>query len=218
MTLADLPMLALQFALLLPALVLHEVAHGWMAYRLGDPTAKLAGRLNLDPRKHIDPWGTVAMPLLLLFVSNGRFMFGYAKPVPFDPRYFKDRKTGMLLTGIAGPAANLVLAIAGAGLFRGLVLLGAFVSVPSLALQMVYLFVYMNLFLMFFNLLPIPPMDGSRVVQRFLSGRAAEFYAGLERYGFVIIIVLLYIGRPLLDAYLNLTLDPVVAFLTGVAG
>jgi Zn-dependent protease len=124
----------------------------------------------------------------------------------------------MLLTGIAGPAANLVLAIAGAGLFRGLVLLGAFVSVPSLVLQMAYLFVYMNLFLMFFNLLPIPPMDGSRVVQRFLSGRVAEFYAGLERYGFVMIIVLLYIGRPLLDAYLGVTLDPVVVFLTGVAG
>lgn len=217
MTLADLPMLALEFALLLPALVLHEVAHGWMAYRLGDPTAKLAGRLNLDPRKHIDPWGTLLMPLLLLFVSNGTFAFGYAKPVPFDPRYFKDYKTGMLLTGIAGPAANLLMALAGAGLFRGLYLLADVVTVPGIVLQMAYLFVYMNVLLMFFNLLPIPPMDGSRVVQRFLSGRAAEIYAGLERYGFVIIVVLLLMGRPLLDAYLGFTLHPVVAFLTGVA-
>jgi Zn-dependent protease len=210
-------MLALEFALLLPALVLHEVAHGWMAYRLGDPTAKLAGRLNLDPRKHIDPWGTILMPLLLLFVSNGTFAFGYAKPVPFDPRYFKDYKTGMLLTGIAGPAANLLMALAGAGLFRGLYLLADVVTVPGIVLQMAYLFVYMNVLLMFFNLLPIPPMDGSRVVQRFLSGRAAELYAGLERYGFVIIVVLLLVGRPLLDAYLGFTLHPVVAFLTGVA-
>lgn len=217
MTLADLPLLALEFALLLPALVLHEVAHGWMAYRLGDPTAKLAGRLNLDPRKHIDPWGTLLMPLLLLFVSNGTFAFGYAKPVPFDPRYFKDYKTGMLLTGIAGPAANLLMALAGAGLFRGLYLLADVVTVPGIVLQMAYLFVYMNVLLMFFNLLPIPPMDGSRVVQRFLSGRAAEIYAGLERYGFVIIVVLLLMGRPLLDAYLGFTLHPVVAFLTGVA-
>jgi Zn-dependent protease len=217
-TAADLPMLALQLALLLPALILHEVAHGWMAYKLGDPTAKLAGRLTLDPRKHVDLWGTILMPLLLLFVSGGKFAFGYAKPVPFDPRYFKDRKTGMLLTGIAGPAANLVMAIAGAGLFRGLYLVADFVSVPGIVLQMAYLFVYMNLLLMFFNLLPIPPMDGSRVVQRFLSGKAAEAYAGLERYGFLIIVVLLYFGRPVLDAYLGFTLDPVVAFLTGVVG
>lgn len=216
MTLADLPMLAVEFALLLPALVLHEVAHGWMAYRLGDPTAKMAGRLNLDPRKHIDPWGTILMPLLLLFVSNGTFAFGYAKPVPFDPRYFKDYKTGMLLTGIAGPAANLLMALAGAGLFRGLYLLAGVVTVPAIVLQMAYLFVYMNLLLMFFNLLPIPPMDGSRVVQRFLSGRAAQLYAGFERYGFALIVLLLLVGRPLLDAYLGLTLYPAAALLTGV--
>jgi len=215
-TFADLPMLLLQFVILLPGLVLHEVAHGWMAYRLGDPTAKLMGRLTLDPRKHIDPWGTIAMPLLLLFISGGKFAFGYAKPVPFNPRYFKDYKTGMLLTGIAGPAANLVLAILGAGLFRALFLLADLVAVPDIVLQMAYLFVYMNLFLMFFNLIPIPPMDGSRVVQRFLSGQAAVFYRNLEQYGFIIIIVLLYFGRGLLDSYLSVTLDPVVAFLTGV--
>ena len=218
MTLADLPMLLLEFAILLPGLVLHEVSHGWMAYRLGDPTAKMMGRLTIDPRKHIDPWGTILMPLLLLFISGGKFAFGYAKPVPFNPRYFKNYKTGMLLTGIAGPAMNLALAIVGGVVFRGLYLLADMVSVPGIVLQIAYFFVYLNLFLMFFNLIPIPPMDRSRVVQWFLSGRAADFYRGLEQYGFIIIIVLLYFGQGLLSAYVGVTVNPIAAFLTGVAG
>lgn len=213
MTLSDLPTLALSFLLLLPALILHEVAHGYMAFRLGDPTAKNAGRLTLNPAKHIDPWGTILMPILLLFLSGGRFAFGYARPVPFNPTYFRDRRTGMLLTGIAGPAANLGLAIVGGLLYRGLVLLP---GLPSVVGSLVWIFVFMNLFLMFFNLIPIPPMDGSRVVQRFLSGELLRLYNQLEQFGFLIIILLISFGRPLLDVYLLYTVDPAVRLLTGV--
>ena len=101
----------MRFAMLFPAIILHEISHGYVAYLLGDPTAKRAGRLTLNPIAHIDPIGTVVMPLALLFLSGGAFFFGYAKPVPFNPRNFKDERTGMLLTGIAGPVTNIVLAI-----------------------------------------------------------------------------------------------------------
>lgn len=202
MTLSDLPMLLLQFVILLPALVLHEVAHGWMAYRLGDPTAKMMGRLNLDPRKHIDPWGTILMPLLLLFVSGGKFAFGYAKPVPFNPRYFKNYKTGMLLTGVAGPAMNLALALAGAVLFRGLYLLADLVSVPGIVLQMAYFFVYLNLLLLFFNLIPIPPLDGAHILFTFLPRSQEDFKIFLQRYGFVFLFIIIYFLSPIMDPIL----------------
>lgn len=207
--------LALRFALLFPAIILHEVAHGYTAYLLGDPTAKRMGRLTLNPFKHVDPVGTVILPLALLFMSNGRFFFGYAKPVPFNPRNFKNERTGMLLTGIAGPVTNIALAvIVGFGLrffpesgpeWLGYVFTG------------LYYFAYFNLVLAFFNLVPVPPLDGSRVLQWFLPDALRDAYHSLERYGFLALIVLTWVFPGLFSAYLNATVEPIFRLLTGIS-
>jgi Zn-dependent protease len=209
----------LRFALLLPAIILHEVAHGYVAYLLGDPTAKDRGRLTLNPIAHIDLWGTVLMPALLLFFSGGAFAFGYAKPVPINPYLMRkvSLRNGLLLTGIAGPLANIALAIVSAVLYRVL----RFVpGLPDVMLMLPYTFAYLNLVLAFFNLIPIPPMDGSRVVQRFLSGAALRFYSSLEQYGFMIILAVLWIlprftGVDVIGLWLDYTTVPVARLLLG---
>ncbi|MCL2655202.1 MAG: site-2 protease family protein [Coriobacteriia bacterium] len=216
-------LILISFLLLIPALVLHELAHGWVAYKLGDTTAARAGRLTLNPLSHIDPLGTIVMPLLLFVFSNGTFSFGYAKPVPINPTNFKDRKKGILLTGIAGPAANIALALVAGILCRLVGLVEAFTG-TSLALGMVhyvlYTFTYINLMFAFFNLIPIPPLDGSRVLQYFLKGKAGYYYYRLERFGFYIVIALIAIPAFLglaspLDYYFSYTVVPLVRLLTG---
>ncbi len=211
---------AISFGVLIPAIVFHEVAHGYVAYRLGDPTAKMRGRLSLNPLKHIDPFGTILLPLLMVAMLG--FGFGYAKPVPVNPAYFKDRRQGMFLTGIAGPSANLVMAMIGGVGVRVLSLM------PSTGLDTIigfvwvafYYFAYMNLALMFFNLIPLPPLDGSRILPLFLSDRAMHTYAKFEQYGFVILFGILflsnYIGLSLFDAYFRYTVDPLLLLFTGV--
>lgn len=162
--------------LLLVSLVAHELAHGWAAYRLGDPTAKLHGRLTLNPIRHLDLWGSIA--LVVLFIgSGGSFFFGWAKPVPVDPRYFKDPQRGMMVVGAAGPAANVVLAAVAAGLVWATYQWNLFV-----AEALVLLFV-LNIVLAVLNLLPVPPLDGSRVVGGFMSRRVYRWWVGLDRYG-----------------------------------
>jgi Zn-dependent protease len=207
------------FALIIPAIILHEVAHGFVAYLLGDPTAKDRGRLTLNPISHMDIWGTVVMPVVLLVMSGGEFAFGYAKPVPINPyRMTKTTpETGMLLTGAAGPATNIVLALVTAGLYRVMLLAG---GVPDMVISSLAFFVRINLVLAFFNLIPIPPLDGSRVVQRFLSGRAREMYASIEPYGFMIVILIAFVvpsmtGRLIdpLSTYLNATVVPIERLL-----
>jgi Zn-dependent protease len=179
------------------SIVLHEVAHGWMAYRLGDPTAKNMGRLTLNPLPHIDMMGTVILPLVMLFLGGP--VFGWAKPVPFNPHNFHrhiDIRKGTMWVALAGPGSNLTLAFAFSFV---LVLVNkfvpsslAFVYVPlSLLAQAV---IYLNLFLAFLNLIPIPPLDGSKVVMRFLPARYYNLYLRLERYGMIILIVLLVSG------------------------
>jgi Zn-dependent protease len=210
--------LATEFLILFPAIVLHEVAHGYMAYLLGDTTAKRAGRLTLNPIAHVDPVGTVVLPIMMLVLSGGRFFFGWAKPVPFNPRAFKNERTGMLLTGIAGPLTNVALAVVAGVLSRvfplagGLWAPGEFTSVAAVLL----FFCYANLVLAFFNLIPIPPLDGSRVVQWFLPDRARDAYHSLERYGFLILIALTWVIPGLLGSYLSVTAIPVFTFLTGI--
>lgn len=212
---------AISFAVLIPAIVFHEVSHGYVAYKLGDPTAKSRGRLSLNPIRHVDPFGTILLPLLM--VSMMGFGFGYAKPVPVNPAYFKDRRKGMFLTGVAGPSANLAMALVGGVAVRLLTL------APSTGLDVVvgyvwlafYYFAAMNLVLMFFNLIPLPPLDGSRVLPLFLSDNAMRTYHQVERYGFVILFGLLWIGPRVLgfdpfDAYLNVTVWPILRLLTGV--
>ncbi|WP_165053453.1 MULTISPECIES: site-2 protease family protein [unclassified Adlercreutzia] len=174
-----------------PALVLHEVAHGFAAYKLGDPTAKRAGRLSLNPAKHIDPFGTVLLPLMLMVLNWP--IFGYAKPVPYNPTYFKDPRKGDFIVGLAGPCANLVMAGAAALLAHAL-----FGVAPDLlgneAFQYFYLmflpmFALINLYLMFFNLLPIPPLDGSSIFALLIPRAYLPKYYEIQRYAFPIFMI-----------------------------
>jgi Zn-dependent protease len=208
---------ALLFLLLLPAIILHEWAHGYVAYLLGDPTAKNSGRLSLNPIVHIDPFGTLLLPALLI-LSGSALLFGYAKPVPVNPRYFKNYQTGMLLTGIAGPSTNLILAVVFGLLVRvipgqGVASVPGFSNVPSILAT----FAFLNLILLFFNLIPIPPLDGSRVVQWFLKGEALRSYHSLERYGFVIVLAVLFLAPSVVPRYFSLTVLPLLRLLTGAS-
>jgi Zn-dependent protease len=203
------------FIVAIPAIVFHEVAHGYVANRLGDPTAKVVGRLSLNPLKHVDLFGTILMPAMLALA--GLPVFGYAKPVPIDPRNFKNMRWGMLWTGLAGPATNLVLAASAGLVVRVLGVLGLTGSAYGSALTLVlYLFADINLVLMFFNLIPIPPFDGSRVLPVFLSDSAMRVYARVEQYGFFIILALLYFGQGIVGAYFEFTVNPLLRLFTGV--
>ena len=217
----------MQLALFVPAIVLHEVAHGYVSYRLGDPTAKMQGRLTLNPIKHVDPFGTVVLPLLL--AALGGPVFGYAKPVPINPGYYRDYRKGMMITGLAGPATNLTLA-AFAGLLARVVELGPVLTGPTSDPQLtvlgwlwyaLYYFGMINLVLMFFNLIPIPPLDGSRVLPMFLSDKALMKYHEVERYGIVIFFVVVLLiprwipGLDLLGGYFDLTVDPLMRLFFG---
>ncbi|HEY5387043.1 MAG TPA: site-2 protease family protein [Thermoleophilia bacterium] len=162
--------------LLLVSLVLHELAHGWVAWKLGDPTAKLHGRLTLNPLKHLDLWGTV-MLAVTFFGSGGTFFFGWAKPVPMDPRYFKDGQRGMMWVGLAGPVVNYALALASTGLIW-LTYTGSAVVTEAL-----YMLLVLNVILGTLNLIPIPPLDGSRVLGGFLPREAYKRWITYDRYG-----------------------------------
>ena len=204
-------------ALLFPSVVLHEIAHGYAALRLGDPTARDAGRLSLNPLKHIDVFGTVLLPLMMF--AMGGPIFGYAKPVPINPNYFKDIRKGDLITGLAGPLTNLALALVGALIYRGSGLLpgGLFSSILGLV---GFAFVEVNLVLMFFNLIPIPPLDGSSIWPIFLSDSALRTYYSIQRYSFAILLVLLWVVPSFtsfnpIGGYFNVTVIPVVRLLVG---
>ena len=170
-------------------LPLHEFAHGWIAYKLGDPTAKNAGRLTMNPLKSLDPMGALA----ILLVG-----FGWAKPVPVDPRYFKNPKQGMALTALAGPVSNLLAALAGAFIAAGM-MAGAmshgFNAVTYFIFQVLYYYVVVNVSLAVFNLLPVPPLDGSRIVGMFLSDRALAAYYRSQQFLSLALMVLLVSGK-----------------------
>lgn len=194
----SIPYLICSILSFIPAIVCHEALHGFAAYKLGDPTAKRAGRLSFNPLKHIDPFGTVIMPLMLMAMSMP--VFGYAKPVPYNPTNFKDPRKGDLMVGLAGPAANLMLAIAGAAVFTVLSLV---LPVNQLAHNdLLYYFYRMflpmfsliNLYLMFFNLLPIPPLDGSSIFAFLLPRKYLPTYYKVQQYAlpvFILAIVVL---------------------------
>ena len=162
--------------LLLVSLVLHELAHGWVAWKLGDPTAKLHGRLTLNPLKHLDTWGTVMLAVTFLG-SGGRFFFGWAKPVPISPWHFKDPQRGMMLVGAAGPLTNYLLAIVAAGLIWL-----TYTWSPWLE-QTLFILFALNVILGTINLIPIPPLDGSRVLGGFLPREAYARWVTYDRYG-----------------------------------
>ena len=170
------------------SVVCHEIAHGFTAYKLGDPTASRAGRLSFNPIVHIDLFGTIILPAILI-LTKSPFLFAWAKPVPVNPAYFRDRKKGMMLVAMAGPATNLAIAIV---LSVVLHLAGGFL--PEFFARTFAWVSLINIMLMVFNLIPIPPLDGSRIVARFLSGKALWQYMKLERFGMFIVFGLLFLG------------------------
>lgn len=177
---------------LLWAITIHEVSHGWVANRFGDPTARNAGRLTLNPIKHLDPLG-----LLAFFLTR---MIGWAKPVPVDARYFHNPRRDMIWVALAGPGSNFAMAFISAALYRALLPLfqsmgpDASASIFYPVLLMVDWSVKINAILGIFNLVPIPPLDGGRVLTGILPERAAEGYSKIEPYGFFIVIILLFTG------------------------
>lgn len=192
---------------LLVAFPVHEFAHAAAAYVQGDATAKLFGRLTLDPRVHFDRFGGL---MVIISVLIGGFLFGWAKPTPVNTANLRDRRNGEVLVALAGPASNLVMALLGAGVIRVLVAVG--IGVPELVAQTLWLFVVFNVALALFNLLPVPPLDGSTILFRFLPARYAwQLRPILSQYGiFVLVIFILVLSRPLVGLILG-----VARFLVG---
>jgi Zn-dependent protease len=199
----DLAGFIISFGFLVVAMVFHEVAHGWVAYMRGDSTAKYSGRLTLNPIAHIDPIGTILIPLVLFISTHGRFVFGAAKPVPVDFSRLKNPKSDMMLVGAAGPAANLLLAVVSAALWR-------FLPVFPASSFIFESMIVTNVVLALFNLFPIPPLDGSRIVMGLLPRELAYQFAKIEPYGFFIIMALLWLN------VLDMFLWPAVSIVTNV--
>ncbi len=171
------------------AITVHEVAHGWVAKQYGDNTAFAMGRLTLNPIKHVDLIGTLLIPGLLLLTGTG-FIFGWAKPVPVDPRHFKNPRRNMAIVALAGPLSNLIMALLWALLAR----IGVALNMEMISQPLIYMGVAgisINLVLALLNLLPIPPLDGSRILSGVLPHELAWHYNKLERFGFIIILLLL---------------------------
>ena len=179
-----------QIVILVFSIVFHEVAHGWVALQKGDTTARDAGRLTLNPIPHIDIFGTILFPLFLI-LTRSPFLFGWAKPVPVDPRRFRETKKDMAVVGASGPASNFLLAIIAGILFRLIASSGS--ASPALT-QALFFAVMINLVLAVFNLIPVPPLDGSKIVMGFMSNEMAMQYSRIGRFGFFIIFALFFLG------------------------
>jgi Zn-dependent protease len=193
-------------------ITVHEVSHGWVASLLGDKTAMMLGRLTLNPIKHVDPLGTILIPGMLLLLKAG-FIFGYAKPVPVTWQNLRNPKRDMALVALAGPLANLLMAVCWALLLR----LGLAMGEQGLALTLMGVAgVYINTILMVLNLLPLPPLDGGRVLTGLLPGPWAYQLSRIEPYGFIILIVLLFTG--LLGLILLPLISAVISLLLPLAG
>ena len=173
-------------AVIILSAVFHEYAHGWVADKLGDPTPGQAGRLPLNPLKHLDMWGSVLMPMFLYFMSGGSFVFAYAKPVPFNPFNLRDGRWGILKVGIAGVAVNIILAV-------GFGLIIRYLPLSDVNLLALAIIVQLNLLLAIFNLIPIPPLDGSKVLFSLLPDRFFRVRLWMERHSFILVIALLFL-------------------------
>lgn len=180
----------LLLAALVPSVILHEVSHGATALAFGDDTAKRAGRLTLNPVAHIDPFGTLILPVMLLVATQGAAVFGYAKPVPVSPRRLRDPLNQALLVSLAGPATNIVLAVGAAMAYR---VLRPDFGGPSLLVEFVIGMGIVNVVLAVFNLIPIPPLDGSAVVERMLPMRYWETYLRLRQYSILLLFAVVFL-------------------------
>lgn len=190
-----------QIIVLVFSAIAHEYMHGWMAYSLGDSTAKNAGRLTINPLAHLEWFGSFFLPLVMI-ITKMPFVFGWAKPVPYNPFNLRDQKYGDAKVAIAGPIANLIIA-----LFFGLFL--RFLPVFNITFSgLLWLIVYINLVLMVFNLVPIPPLDGSKILATFLPANLRERYLSNERLGFIFIILFVMLAGELII--------PVVDFLARI--
>jgi len=181
--------LIFQLAVLLMSIVIHEFAHGWIAFRLGDVTAKNYGRLTLNPIKHLDVWGSLVVPFIIFVFSRGQAIFGWAKPVPFNPNNLRDQKYGIAKVAVAGPSANLLIALI-FGLILRFAPSGLFIS--SEIVQIFSLIVFLNILLAIFNLVPIPPLDGSKILFTFLPDSFENTRIFLEQYGMFILLFFIF--------------------------
>lgn len=205
-----------------PALVFHEFMHGFAAYLLGDKTAASQGRLSLNPLKHLDPFGTVILPGLLILMGGP--IFGYAKPVPYNPRNFKDPRKGDLIVGLAGPMGNFLLAAIAAIIYA---VMGLFYTPSGIDLALIIYALYLpllittNLYLMFFNLLPIPPLDGSSIFALILPRKYLPKYYQIQRYALPIFLVVLFLVPyvlhiDIIGIYLQVTAGNLATLLMGL--
>lgn len=199
------------FGSLITAVVLHELAHGFVAFRLGDDTARRAGRLTLNPIKHLDPFGSVLLPLM--GAVSGLPVFGYAKPIPVVPGRLRSPRRDLVLVALAGPAANFALASVGVLVARFSFVVVDERSEVSLLTRTGVLFGLVNLFLGLFNLVPIPPLDGSRIVERMLPLNWLPQWRRLGQYGFLIVFALVLLGAA--DHVFTPAVDRVLAFVQG---
>jgi len=196
------------FAFLIFSAIIHEYAHGYAAYKFGDPTAKFMGRLTLNPIPHIDPMMTILMPIMIFTLSGGRFIFGGAKPVPINYANLSDPRRNIPLISLAGPGSNFTMAI----------LVGIIIRVfplPEIVVSPLLIFILINVLLGTFNMIPIPPLDGSKVLMLFLSDRAMAQLFRIERYGMFILIALI-IFTPLFR-YMFLLILFITSFISGIS-
>lgn len=204
---SDFNLFIFQLAVLLMSVVIHEVSHGVTALWQGDPTAKLMGRLTLNPVKHLDLWGSFLVPLTLFVFSGGSFLFGWAKPVPYNPYNLRNQKWGAAMVGLAGPASNFLIAVVFGIALRFFPMASQSPFLQNL-FQLFAIIVMLNILLGVFNLVPIPPLDGSKLLYSILPPRMSHIQRFLEQYGFMILLFFIFFAfraiTPIISALFSL--------------